>query len=365
MMTTANPVQSLAANLGAFMLSGVYVKPMPCGVVDGRTAFDNPTVVSVKDGGKEIQTMEWRACEVSPIIRLPGRESDDPVEVDSTVGPYDAWDNARRDVHELRRLTASSSKKWIRRKAQEIENKALGSERRADKIRNSIEGAAQLAKSMEGSAEGISWRAVKVGVGAVSRTRGNEEDVKRFMESAALGLVRSGIYYHLGDAPSRAAEKLSHAVGLLLGLGKYDEAAIWAETAGRLDGKFYNAQAKTAAEAWLESARERGSSGNVHFVLSHALQNAWSARIWGLYVDGIEALLRLHEDRDDYAGVAADYVRIAWALLQGERISGRIVKRVVDALDNAGTAWELADKEDLAIAAGDFARRTERIDVSR
>jgi hypothetical protein len=362
MMTIANPVQSLAANLGAFMLSGAYVPPMPRGVVDGTAAFENPTIVTVLDGGKEIQTMEWRACEVSPIIRLPGKERDDPVEVDSNVGPYDVWDNARRDVHELRRMTESSSKKWIRKKAQAIGDEALESERRADKIKSRIGAAAHLTKSMEGSAERISWRAVKVGVGAVSRSGGNEEDVKKFTEDAALGLVKSGIHYYLGEAPSRAAEKLSHAVGLLFGLGMYDEAAIWAETAWQLGGKFYNAQAKMAAEAWLESARQRVSSGNVHFVLSHALQNAWSARIWGLYVEGMKELLKLHEGQDDYAGAAADYVRIAWVLLQEERINGRIMKGVAGALDNASVAWEIADMKDLAVAAVDFARKAEKID---
>jgi hypothetical protein len=360
MMVAEGQAQSLAANLGAFMIKESCVRPRPCGVVGGETAFDSPAIVAVMDGGREIQTIKWRDCEISPIIRLCREGGDDSSRVDSTVGPYDVWDDVRRFVHDLRVMTASTSKKRIRKKAEEIGQEAQRSERRANRIRDNIEATASVSRSVEESGERISWRSMEA---AASVAGGSEQDARELIEKAANAFMRSGMHYLLGGAPKRAAAKLSDAARLLVGLGRHDETAIWAETAWQLDNTLHDAQAKMAARAWLDSANRRSPSENVHFALSHSLQNAWSAREWDLYIRGMDVLLKLHEGRDDYANAAADYVRIAWALLQGESVSIEAMRRVVYELDNAGLAWELADMEDMSVAAHYYAKRAEKIAV--
>jgi hypothetical protein len=315
--------------------------------------------VSVRDEGTTIRTIEWKDCEITPMIHLPAKGNGDPTRVDPAIGQYVEWDWMKRYVDEFGRTRVNSSAKDLRKKARGIEEEALGCEQRALRVRGNLTAAEKLTESVQRLAEQITWRSIGVGVNAATESRGNQADVERLLGDAALGFIRSGTYYHLGDAPDRAAERLCRAVKILFDLGRYDEAAVWAETAGRLDDRIRQSQAEAAAKAWLESVRKGDPRQGPYVPLFLALKDAWSAKAWGVYVEGMRMLGNIHEDAYDYAAVAADLVCVAWASLQEGRRTEWNARRAEVALDDAAAAWGVVGQGELAVAAGYYARRAE------
>ncbi len=367
MQTISNPIQSLAANLGAFMINGAAINPIPGVIVDGQVQFVAAPETSVLEDGQEIKTLGWRELDVAPSLTLltAGVSQHVGMEgyagIDRSLKIFGSW-------RELKELSRRMSKGVEDKPDKKVRSLALQSGRAAAeqlaksrKLRGELEAAARLSESMQHAADQISWRAVASGAGAVSEASNDPAAVEKYASGAAAEFVKSGVLYHLVGASAESAGALYQASDILRSIGSYNEAAIWAETASDMRADRFGEESRFVTETLLRGAKGEAADADKAFILSLALQRAWAGKFWDLYADGMGLLAASKEKADDFVGVGVCNFLMAWALLQGSELKGLEMGTVAKLLGEAEAAWMLVDEDEKAGEAGRFAQIAESI----
>lgn len=369
MVVDVGLINSLASNLGAFIVDETKIGLMPRGIdEDGDVDFANPIVTSVQIDSRWTSAIKWKDCGVEPIVGLEQSNGGSNVAIDNGINRSADWNAMGKALDGIlsgiKMDTESMSRNGVTKKAREENKAAMDAEAAASKVQASIDAAERVSRAANNSSDDMTWRTAKYSLNAVADVRGNAGDVASIREQAVDHLLKSGFYYLMAGVVTPAAEALYRASGNLFALERHAKAAILAEAAWQMDRRSHDDWASFAVAAW--SRASRGSS-NKAFELSHALRIAWSAKKWGHYSNAIEFLNHWHEDGGDYAAIAADYLRTAWALLQEEKVGRADVHKIVSCLEEASLAWELAERDNLAkktTVIADQAKKCESILLS-
>lgn len=360
MITAATPVQSLSLHLGAFMLDGAKVGPMPCGLQENATKFGVPIVQDIQHDGRWVKTMRWKDCGVAPILSLRREGGSEEMVIAQCLSGNGAWEALRKELERFRSMAIELSPKQARKKARERGEGAARHAERAHSMNTKIAEARDLEVRMAKSSDGMAWRTAQFGIAAASNVGVNPEEVERLSMEASRAYLESAVYFlRAGDA-SMGARNLYEASASLFSLERYHEAAMLAEAAWNMDRDGHRDWVSFAVAQWIFAADRPPHDG---IELSQALRDAWSAMHWECYGNVMNVLIDLCEDAGDYDGAAAGYLRKAWAFLQQEPLARVHLMSSRMALDDAAVAWELAECEPLSEKARGFARELEKIGI--
>lgn len=345
MITAATPVQSLALHLGAFMLDGANVGPMPCGLQENATKFGVPIVQDIQHDGRWVKTMRWKDCGVVPILSLRREGGSEEMVIAQCLSGNGTWEALRKELEKFRSMAIELSPKQARKKARERGEGAAQHAERAHSMNTKITEAKDLEARMAKSSDGMAWRTAQFGIAAAANVGVNPDEVERLSVEASRGYLESAVYFlRAGDAPMGAKNLYAASASLFL-LKRYHEAAMLAEAAWNMDRDGHRDWVSFAVAQWTFAAGKPPHDG---IELSQALRDAWSAMHWECYGNAMDVLINLCEDAGDYAGAAAGYVRKAWALLQRPSEDLIYMRLITSELEDAAVAWELADEKNLA-----------------
>ncbi len=337
-------LQGFAGALNAFIVDEADIGLMPRGVEEDDVAFSNPIVTNEQVGGSWVRTTKWKDCGVEPIIAIERLDKGCKVVLDQGGGRSEIWNSWRNRLDPLMRDAGCAPRNSLTKRAREEQQRGAQLEEAADKIKKQLDAAAKMSESIRNASNDMTWRTARFSVDAAAGPKASLSDVAAQREMAADHFVKSGLFYLSAGVIVPAAEALNRAAGLLFSAERRAEAAMWEEAAWRLDPKSHDDWASFAVSAWSFAVRD---SSHKAFELSHALRVAWSAQKWNNYHAALEHWTFFQEVRGDYAKAAEGYVRRAWASLQAAVLDPIVGQLIAANLENALTAWELAERFDM------------------